>query len=109
MGRLIQCSEKVAQKPYHFKLTDTNVYTIEEVCYYIRHNIYMMQEEVFERSFADWLRTELGMDKTAKKIENMIDDHNNLKDIVVTLCCSCDYYDGRNSQSSTARKTKDQG
>lgn len=93
MGRLIQCSEKVAQKPYHFKLTDTNVYTIEEVCYYIRHNIYMMQEEVFEKSFADWLRTELGMDKTAKKIENMIEDHNNLKDIVVTLCCSCDYYD----------------
>ena len=95
MGRLIQCSGRIAQKPYYFRLTDTNVYTIEEVCYYIRHNIYMMQEEVFENSFALWLREELGMDNTAKKIENMIDDHNNLKDIVVTLCCSCDYYNER--------------
>lgn len=93
MGKLIQCSSKIAENPYHFKLTDTNVYTIEEVCYYIRHNIYMMQQEVFEKSFAQWLNTELGMEKTSKKIENLINDHNNLKDIVVTLCCSCDYYD----------------
>lgn len=92
MGRLIQCSGIIAKKPYYFKLTDTNVYTIEEVCYYIRHNIYMIQEELFEESFAEWLCEELGMDETAKKIEDMIEDHNNLKDIVVTLCCSCDYY-----------------
>ncbi len=93
MGKLIQCSSHIAKKPYHFRLTDTNVYSIEEVCYYIRHNIYMMQEEVFNSDFAVWLRDELGMKNTARKIENMLYDHRNLKDIVVTLCCSCDYYD----------------
>lgn len=93
MGKLIQCNSRLAKKPYYFRMTDTNVYSIEEVCYYIRHNIYMMQEEIFNHDFAVWLREELDMDETAKKMENMIYDNNNLKDIVVTLCCSCDYYD----------------
>ncbi len=93
MGKLIQCSSCIAKKPYHFRLTKTNVYSIEEVCYYIRHNIYMMQEEVFDREFAMWIRSELHMDKTADKLEYLIQDHHNLKDIVVTICCSCDYYE----------------
>lgn len=93
MGKLIQCGSCIAKEPYHFRLTKTNVYSIEEVCYYIRHNIYMMQEEVFDREFALWLRNELHMDKTADKMEKLINDHHNIKDIVVTICCSCDYYD----------------
>lgn len=92
MGKLIQCSSKIAKHPYCFPMTKTNVYSIEEVCYYIRNNIYMMQEEVFDRDFVEWLDKELEMETTAKKLENMRKDHNNLKDIVVTLCCSCDYY-----------------
>lgn len=93
MGKLIQCSSRLAENPYYFRLTDTRVYSIEEVCYYIRHNIYMIQEEIFDRGFSNWLREELQMPVTADKLEKMIRDHNNIKDIVVTLCCSCDYYD----------------
>lgn len=93
MGKLIQCSSDIAKEPYHFRLTGTNVYSMEEVCYYIRHNIYMMQEEVFDKEFAQWIRKELHMESTADKMEKLIQDHHNLKDIVVTLCCSCDYYD----------------
>lgn len=92
MGKLIQCSSRIAEHPYCFPMTKTRVYSIEEVCYYIRNNIYMMQEEVFDLDFVHWLREELRMETVAGKLENMRRDHNNLKDIVVTLCCSCDYY-----------------
>lgn len=93
MGKLIQCCGDVASVPYHFRMTDTNVYSIEEVCYYIRHNIYMMQEEIFDREFVIWIRNELHMEQTADKLESLIMDQKNLKDIVVTICCSCDYYE----------------
>lgn len=93
MGKLIRCSSEIAKEPYLFRLTKTNVYSIEEVCYYIRHNIYMMQEEVFDREFVNWLRNELHMETTAAKLERLLNDHHNLKDIVVTICCSCDYYE----------------
>ena len=49
MGKLILCSSVIAKNPYCFPMTKTKVYSIEEVCYYIRNNIYMMQEEVFDR------------------------------------------------------------
>lgn len=93
MGKLIQCSSRLAKRPYYFHLTDTRVYSIEEVCYYMHKNIYIMQGEVFDPGFALWLRDELDMPETADKMENMIKNHADLKDIVVTLCCSCDYYD----------------
>lgn len=93
MGKLIQCSSPLALVPYHFRLTDTNVYSMEEVCYYIWHNIYMIQEEVFDREFVMWIEKELHMEETAHKLSALIQDHKNLKDIVVTICCSCDYYD----------------
>lgn len=48
MGKLILCSSVIAKNPYCFPMTKTKVYSIEEVCYYIRNNIYMMQEEVFD-------------------------------------------------------------
>ena len=51
MGKLIQCSSRLAKKPYYFRITDTNVYSIEEVCYYIRHNIYILQAELFNKDF----------------------------------------------------------
>lgn len=93
MGKLIQCSSPLALTPYHFRLTDTNVYSMEEVCYYIWHNIYMIQEEVFDREFVMWTEKELHMEETSHKLACLIQDHKNLKDIVVTICCSCDYYD----------------
>ena len=93
MGKLIQCSSPLALTPYHFRLTDTNVYSMEEVCYYIWHNIYMIQEEVFDREFVMWIEKELHMEETTHKLSCLIQDHKNLKDIVVTICCSCDYYD----------------
>ena len=92
MGKLILCAGRIANKPYCFPMTKTRVYSIEEICYYIRNNIYIMQEEVFDKEFAEWIRNELGMEETADKLDRMREDHNNLKDIVVTLCCSCDYY-----------------
>ncbi|MBR1741979.1 MAG: hypothetical protein IJ733_08960 [Lachnospiraceae bacterium] len=93
MGKLILCSGELAKIPYHFRLTKTNVYSMEEVCYYISHNIYMMQEEIFDREFVLWIRNELKMKKTADKLEDLISDRHNIKDIVVTIFCSCDYYD----------------
>ncbi len=92
MGKLIQCSSALAQKPYCFPMTRTKIYSLEEACYYIWNNIYMVQEEIFDQEFADWIRQELGMEVTADKLDRMRRDHNNLKDIVVTICCSCDYY-----------------
>ncbi len=92
MDCLIACSGRIAKTPYHIELTGCNIYTIEELCYYIYNNIYTINPSFFNTKLAAWIRTELGLDVLADKIEKLITDGNDLKDIIVTVMCGCDYY-----------------
>ena len=65
MGRLIQCCGRLAKRPYHFQLGDTRVYSIEEVCYFIAHNIYLLQRDIFGKGFVSWVREELALTELA--------------------------------------------
>ena len=37
---LILCDGRLAEKPYKMPVTRQNIYSLEELCYYIYHNIY---------------------------------------------------------------------
>lgn len=93
MGKLILCSGKLASRPYHFSLSNTNVYTIEEMCYYIYNNIYAIHDELYQRELVDWLLNEVEMTEIAYKLDDLIIKNHSLKDIVVSILCSADYYD----------------
>ncbi len=92
MGKFILCTGKLAEEPLYFPLTKSEVYSIEELCYYLYENIYTVTEDTFDRAMVVWLREQLEMKETAEKLEQMIKNRNGMKDIVVTLLCSADYY-----------------
>ena len=92
MSNLILCNGKIADIPYKFDLTDDNVYSIEELCYYIYNNIYSITTSGFTMELADWIKKELSMEELSDKLVRLIEDDNNLKDIAVTIMCACDYY-----------------
>lgn len=82
----------VAKTPYEMPYTGQKVYSIEELCYYLYHNIYSINEEFFQPSLAEWLRDEVNHGELADKISHMLQDNPKLKDLVVTILCGCDYY-----------------
>ena len=92
MSSLILCNTVKAENPFYFELTGTNIYTIEELCYYIYNNIYIITEEIFDDDLVFWLREELEMAELSEKISDMLLHKNSLKDLVVTIFCSADYY-----------------
>lgn len=92
MGKLIICNGKQAEKPYYFKLTDTSVYSIEELCYYIYNNIEIIQEDLFDLSLVTWLQEELGLQERGDKLRFLLEGKAGLKDYVVCILCSADYY-----------------
>lgn len=92
MGSLILCVGKKAEKAFVFPESQMELYTIEEVCYYIFHYIDTMEKEDFDERLVEWLRKQAELGETADKIERLICNKNSLKDIVVTLLCACDYY-----------------
>lgn len=89
---LILCKGKRAQVPYEVPDTGSRVYSLEELCHYVYNNIYSITEEFFVRELAVWIREETDHKIPAKKLERMIEAGENLKDLVVTLLCGCDYY-----------------
>lgn len=92
MGKLIFCTGQVTQKPYTFPFSKTKIYSMEELNYYLYNNIYLISEDTFQYSLCDWIENELLLPEVADKIRNLLNRRNNLKDVVVSLLCSADYY-----------------
>ena len=92
MGKIIICNGEIAKKPYYIKITNTNVYTIEELCYYIQVNLDMIEADLFTESLASFIRDELKLVESGDKLSNLIKSKASLKDLVVCILCSCDYY-----------------
>ncbi|MDD5937241.1 MAG: hypothetical protein PUC65_17020 [Clostridiales bacterium] len=93
MGKLILCTGKTAGKPYIFKATGTKIYTMEELCYYIYHNVETISEDLFRLELIDFIRNELGLTERADYLEDLVKKRVGIKDLVVSIFCSADYYD----------------
>ena len=92
MGKFIYCIGNKAKLPYTFQTTGISVYTMEELCYYLYHNIDTLEEDLSNISLISWIRTELGMTERADFLEQLIHRGSGLKDIVVSIFVSTDYY-----------------
>ena len=47
MSGYILCQTKKAQRPYFIENISMNIYSIEELCYYLYHNLYLADHTVF--------------------------------------------------------------
>ena len=45
MGELILCRQSIAANPYFIEDGALNVYSLEELSYYIAHNVYLLNAE----------------------------------------------------------------
>ena len=89
---IILCQGDLAKEPYIIPISEVPVYSLEELCYYMFHNIYTVTEEFFDEKLVYWLKQQVHLRTLALKMEKLIRKHHNIKDLVVTLLCACDYY-----------------
>lgn len=50
MGELILCRQSIAANPYFIEDGALNVYSLEELSYYIAHNVYLLNAEFAPRN-----------------------------------------------------------
>ena len=62
MGYIL-CQVPRAKTPYYIENISMNVYSIEELCYYMYHNIYLLDESIIGENLCFWLRDELELKK----------------------------------------------
>lgn len=72
MGSLILCHNKRAKQPYEITRVHIKIYTIEELCYYICNNLYLIDHTIMNRQLCEWIASELGMETLAEELVELL-------------------------------------
>ena len=92
MGKLILCSGVRTTRPYGFAATGDRVYSMEELCFYLFHHTYLIDDELLNDHLIDWIGYELKLGERAEKLRQLKHQKVDLKTLVTVILCSADYY-----------------
>lgn len=93
MGKLILCSGIRTEIPYVFTASGSRIYSIEELCHYIYHHIYFIDEAmIYNDSLFEWMDKELKLKERADKLRYLKEKKADLKSMITVILCSADYY-----------------
>ena len=56
MGRIWLCEEETAKRPFLLEEEGRRLYSFEELCYYLYHNIYAINKSFFNEELFDFLK-----------------------------------------------------
>ena len=85
MGSLILCHDRHAAHPYEITRIHCRIFTIEELCYYLCNNLYLIDYTIMNAQLCEWLDEELGMDKLASDLRDVLRLHGSVEKFVLTI------------------------
>lgn len=74
LSRVLLCLGEYAEKPYFVERAYINVYSVEELCYCLMRNAYLVDEEIMDENLPDWLERECGLKSLAGKLRQIKED-----------------------------------
>lgn len=72
MSEPIICTGRYALKPYYLEKIGRRIYSIEELCFCITQNAFLMDTDSFEMELVDWIGDELGLTKLSDELRKML-------------------------------------
>ncbi len=72
MGELILCRQSIAANPFFLEDAAINIYSLEELSYYIQNNIYLLNAEFISIDLCNWIGRELGQKELQKQLLDAI-------------------------------------
>lgn len=91
MSSYILCQTKMAEKPYYIENISTNIYSIEELCYYLYHNLYLVDHTIINEGLCKWLEEELGLSRLAAKLRPYLGKFAAAEDILYPVFKEINY------------------
>lgn len=79
------CQVKRAAKPYYIESISTNIYTIEELCFYLYENVYLIDQTIVNEALCDWLRDELGLKKLYRQLYEQLDKQEGIAYFILPI------------------------
>ncbi len=92
MGKLIFCSGTRTKRPYLLTQVGLRVYSMEELCYCLYNQVYLIDEDMFCDALFDFITVELKLPERADKLRLLKMQGADIKTMVTVVLCSTDYY-----------------
>lgn len=92
MAGFILCRSKYAKKPYYISNMAIHIYSLEELCYYIYNNIYLIGTDLVEEDLLTYIEQELEEPDLAKELDFLVKQNAGLSELVMTILRYTDYY-----------------
>lgn len=92
MGSLVLCHERHAVQPYEIARIHCKIFTIEELCYYLCNNLYLIDYTIMNEQLCAWLEEELGLSELAERLRDVIYTKGSIEKYVLTILKSSRIY-----------------
>ena len=93
MPRVILCETTPATTSYIFPNTKIEVYSYEELCYYIYNNVALISKEYIGVSMFHWIENELGLPDLANQLrEKKEKETTDLTDLLTIILTYKEFY-----------------
>ena len=93
MGELILCNQNMAAFPYYVEEAAIGVYSLEELSYYICHNVYLLRSDFMNEDLCNWLERELKLKDAADALREIVRKGGTLSEFVTCLLSQSGYCD----------------
>lgn len=91
MSGYILCQTKKADIPYFIENISTNIYTLEELCYYLFHNLYLVDQTIMNEGLCTWIQEELKLPRLAGKLRPVIGRFSSVEDVLYPVFKEINY------------------
>lgn len=93
MSNVILCKGTLTTIPYYIKEACLNIYSIEELCFFVYHNAYMLDSSFVSDSLIDWIEERTQLAKVAEQLRAIKDKEQPLSNLVRILNNEIGYFE----------------
>ncbi len=91
MSELILCRNGIASMPYYIENASLNIYSLEELSYYLMENLYEVDDALFTEELFTWLEREFNEKKLAEALRECKAKNGTIYQSVMTVLISGGY------------------
>ncbi|MBO4824199.1 MAG: hypothetical protein J5487_02270 [Lachnospiraceae bacterium] len=71
-NRVLTTVGKVAETPYYFEKVYVNIYTMEELCYVLYENAFLIDKDILDKKLVEWIDKECGLTDLARNLYMLV-------------------------------------
>ena len=71
MSELLFCHAPIAALPYYIEELGINIYSMEELCYFIAGNVFLLDDSFMNEELCTWIEKQMGAYKLAENLRNV--------------------------------------